>query len=879
MKERIVIIDGNSLINRAYYAMQRPMITKEGLYTQGVYGFLNILAKIGKDYEAGYIAVAFDRKAPTFRHLEYDGYKAGRKKMPPELAMQLPILKDALDAMRIKVLEIDGYEADDIIGTVARQAEAEGLEPLVITGDKDELQLATDKTKVLITKKGISEFEIFDREAMVREYGFPPEHFIDYKGLMGDPSDNIPGLPGVGDKTARKLVAEYHTVENLLEQADGIQNARLREIIEQNGQTARMSKRLATIVTDVPIHVDFSEFHWEEPDYPALVELYLKLEFNSLLKKLPAAPKGGEPRLEAETGQLALDLWPLAEDAPEVSGEILDFGALSRDLHEGMELTLKVFHDDNHKDTPRLDGASVLLGDRCYFIRAEEMRGFAELLKSRNPGIGGHSLKEDYFALFHLGVDRFRTLYDTAVAQYLLDSSRSSYPLKVLAQEYCRQDLLEGEDLPEAGRSHCTLAARVWKAQSVKIREEGMETVLRDVELPLIEPMAFMEYNGFRVDHGILEKTGEEIAARIDALRDRIIGLAGVEFNINSPSQLGPVLFERLGLPAGKKTKTGYSTGAEILESLRDRHEIIPLILEYRMLTKLRGTYIEGLMPLIHRDGKIHAHFNQTVAATGRISSNEPNLQNIPIRQEPGRSLRKAFIPSSPDFVLLGADYSQIELRILAHLSGDPALIDAFNSGADIHRNTAARVLGIPEDQISQSDRSKAKAVNFGVIYGMSSFGLSSELNITRKEAEAYINEYFKKHEAVKDYLDSQVDFARKHGYAVTMMGRRRYIPEITASNYMVRQLGERLAMNSPIQGSAADIIKLAMIRIYRELRDGGYRSRLLLQVHDELILETHREELPKVEELLRSAMEDAVSLDVKVEAALATGEDWYDLK
>lgn len=897
MNKRIIIIDGNSLLNRAYYAMQRPMITKEGLYTQGVYGFLNMLQKIKRDYESSYITVAFDRKAPTFRHLEFEEYKAGRKKMPPELAMQLPLLKEVLEAMNIKLLEMDGFEADDIIGTVSREAEENGLTPLIITGDKDELQLASDTTKVIITKKGISEFDIYDRDAMVETYGFPPEQFIDYKGLMGDQSDNIPGLPGVGEKTARKLVIEYGTIENILDHVEEIESPRLRQIIEDNQQLARMSKRLATIVRAVPIEVNFDEYLWEAPDQNKLVELYLKLEFNSLLKKLnqdnfpSATPKViSEPavNMPVPDDQISFDTVGSApadlsitkdpDEAPAMPAP-LGLNEFTSQVTDNAEIVIKVFSDDSHIAVPVIFGTAILTEKTYYFIPSDQTKALIKVLSDKNIKLLGHDLKEDFYPLFWMGMTHFNTQYDTAIAQYLLDSSRSNYSLKVLAQEYLRMELVESEDFITSGYSWCSLVRQIRTIQEPRIESEGMKPIFQEVELPLIEPMAYIEYVGFAIDSRELKSTGASINQKIEEITKTIYELAGETFNINSPAQLGPILFDKLGLPTGKKTKTGYSTNAEVLETLKDKHEIISLILEYRMLTKLRGTYIDGLLPLIHEDGKIHAHFNQTVAATGRISSNEPNLQNIPIRQEPGRSIRKAFVPSSPDYILMGADYSQIELRILAHLSQDPMLIEAFNSGEDIHKITASRVLGVPEDQITIADRTKAKAVNFGVIYGMSAFGLSSELNISRKEADTYIKEYFAKHEQVKEYMDRQVASAKKLGYVTTILGRKRFIPEITASNYMVRQLGERLAMNSPIQGSAADIIKIAMIRVYQALRDGNLKSRLILQVHDELILEVHKDEVAKATQILRDGMEHAIEMDVKVDAALHQGLNWYDLK
>lgn len=910
------------MINRAYYALQRPMITKSGLYTQGVYGFLNMLNKITSDHRPDYITVAFDRKAPTFRHLEYAEYKAGRKKMPPELAMQLPLLKEVLEAMKIKILELDGFEADDIIGTVAKRAEAEGLEPLIISGDKDELQLASDKTKVLITKKGISEFDLYDEAAMYEKYGFSPEQFIDFKGLMGDPSDNIPGIPGVGEKTALKLVQEFGSVANLIACADQITSKSLKEKIEENAQLAIMSRRLATINTEVPIEINFEEFKSEQPDYDTLIDLYIKLEFNSLLKKLQTGRSEKPetvPKPDAASkpaAALNLTAAPVAFEGKDRSGlkQILisgekDLELLREDLKEDQTVILKVFNDHNHKDIPMVYGISILSTRACYFLNIEDaglLKLLGQILHRKGVRIAGHNLKDDYYAFIANGMfpsrekepldSIFDTEFDTGIAQYLLDPSRSSYGLKSMMLEYFHEEIEEEADFMsdhgqigflgrteenymEYGTKWCLAVEKLTAVLSYKLTEEELESVYYEVELPLIEVLASMESCGFAVDRKELMDAGIVIGEKINELTAQIYRIAGEEFNINSPQQLGVILFEKMGLPFGKKTKRGYATGIEVLEKLKDEYEIVGLILEYRMYSKLKSTYIEGLLPLIHTDKKIHAHFQQTVAATGRISCTEPNLQNIPIRQELGRKLRKAFVPENEEYVLVGADYSQIELRILAHLSQDPLLIDAFNHGDDIHKITASKVFGVPEDQVTPLQRSNAKAVNFGVIYGMSGFGLSTELHITRKEAERYIGEYFKKYTKVKEYLDGLVSGCREKGYVTTIMKRKRIIHEINASNYMVRQLGERLAMNSPIQGSAADIIKMAMIKVYRELTKENTKSKLILQVHDELIIQTHQSELEKVKKLLVENMENAVKLSVRMTSELSTGHNWYDLK
>lgn len=885
MGEKIVIIDGNSLINRAYYAMQRPMITREGIYTQGIYGFLNMLGKIRDDYAPEYLTVAFDLKAPTFRHLEYKDYKAGRKPMPPELAMQMPILKDVLAAMNIPILELEGFEADDIIGTVARLGEEKGLEPLIVTGDKDALQLATDVTKVLITKKGVTDFELFDHDKMIERYNLTPVQFIDLKGLMGDSSDNIPGIPGVGEKTGIKLLEQFGSIENMLANTEQIERESLRNKVEENAQLALMSKQLATINRFVPIEFEFESLREEEPDYDRLIELYQKLEFNSFLKRLKM------PAAETEKTESAAPLQ--VEKTIIRSPEELDaLTALS-----GKEVFIKVFGDYGHVRKPEVQGIFLMDEERAFYVDCLQIspEEAVQTVNHLNLSLSGHDIKDDVFSLMSYGMTDFDISFDTAIAEYVLDVSRSKYDLKTLALEKLHQDIPDqNEFVAGSGQidmfsdntaayldygvllGSITMAVR--RCQEPEIEEKSLAKVLYDVELPLVEVLASMEVSGVRADKKFIDEFGLQLKEKIQLLELQIYDLAGTQFNINSPVQLGEILFEKLQLPSGKKTKRGYSTSADILEKIKDKHPVVPAVLEYRNLTKLNSTYVEGLKPLIASDGRIHAHFQQTVTATGRISCTEPNLQNIPIRQELGRKLRSAF-EAEKGCTLVGADYSQIELRVLAHLSQDENLIDAFNNGEDIHRMTASRVLGIPAEQITVADRSRAKAVNFGVIYGMSGFGLSEELNITRKEAEAYIEEYFKKHEKVKAYMDEQIANAKKTGYSETILGRKRAIHEITASAYMVRQLGERLAMNSPIQGSAADIIKLAMLKVYSELKAKHPDAKLILQVHDELIIEAPDSELDEIKELLVRNMESAMSLSVKLAAEVNTGHTWYDLK
>lgn len=888
MINRIVIIDGNSLINRAYYAMQRPMITKEGIYTQGIYGFLNMLNKIQDDYSPDYMTVAWDRKAPTFRHEEYKEYKAGRKKMPLELAMELPIMKEILTAMKIPNLEIDGFEADDIIGTVARLAEEAGMEPLIITGDKDALQLATDKTHVLITRKGITDFDLYDREKMIERYQLTPEQFIDLKGLMGDQSDNIPGIPGVGEKTGIKLLTQFGSVANMLANTDQIANVRLRQKVEDNAQLAAMSRRLATINRYVPLDINLDDFKVETPDYQKLVDLYVKLEFNSFLKKLnPVSLQEALGNSEDEEIQVEEHYIESIEQLQQLSS--IDAGAAA---------VIKTFSDDNHVQVPALTGVALLSGSNYFYIKVSESETEEKLigiLNEKQLSYIGHDLIKDYYVLMRKGQNVFNTAFDTAVAGYVLDPSKSKYDLKILAFELLhsefpdvdefienngQMDLLGSNDRKycDFGLEYCKTVMKIRKLQEEKLKKEELEVILKEVELPLIEVLASMEAEGFRVDGAVLDELGDMLKSEIKTLENNIFALSGKEFNINSPMQLGNILFEDLGLPSGKKTKRGYSTGADVLEKLRDKHPIVDMVLQYRTLTKLNSTYVEGLKPLIGKDGRIRAHFQQTVTATGRISCTEPNLQNIPIRQELGRQLRRAFVCDNNQ-VLVGADYSQIELRVLAHMSGDENLISAFNNGDDIHRNTASRVFNIPYDEVTSLDRSRAKAVNFGVIYGMSGFGLSENLKITRKEAEKYIADYFSKHTAVKEFMDGEIAFCKENGYTKTIMGRKRYIHEINSSNFMTRNLGERLAMNSPIQGSAADIIKIAMIKVYEELKKDNYKSKLILQVHDELIIKTYRDEEEKVKELLIRNMEEAMQMKVNLESDLNEGETWFDLK
>ena len=886
MEERIVIIDGNSLVNRAYYAIQRPMMTKDGLYTQGVYGFLSMLQKIRKDYKPTHMLVAYDRKAPTFRHMEYGDYKAGRRKMPLELAMELPVLKDVLDAMAIKQYEIDGYEADDIIGTTAKMAEAAGMPAFIITGDRDALQLATDQTSVIITKKGISEFKLYDDAAMIEEYGFDHEQFIDYKGLRGDASDNIPGIPGIGEKTATRLILQFGSIENMIAHADEIENAKLREKIEDGAQSAMMSKRLATIVTTVPVEYSIEDCRIGAEDRDRLIELYKKLEFKTYLKRLL------EEGSEEETSDPVTAPASVAIERPE-SADLTD--SVLRALKDGQEIYIDILTNGDHRDLPSVDLIQICDGKTVYTGLAD-----VSLLSGKSLKLCGMGLGTVWYVLKSHGVDlgAMQTASDLALAQYVLDPAGKGQSLRDLAftelktdieaagaaKENTQLDLFSAapDPLQEAKAAAPLKFAALTALRTIleqRIEEAGLQKVYYDIELPLCKVLAEMEFSGINVDGEALKEFGKELKVRIDAVEKEIYGLAGETFNVNSPMQLGTVLFEKLGLPAGKKTKKGYSTNAEILEKLAPDYPIVGKVLEYRTLSKLNSTYVEGLLPLIGSDGRIRAHFQQTVTATGRISCTEPNLQNIPVRQELGRQLRKVFTSGDDDTVLIGADYSQIELRVLAHMSKDPTLIDAFNRGLDIHRETAAKVFGVPQDKVTKLMRSNAKAVNFGVIYGMSGFGLSEELSITRKQAEQYIRDYFERFPGVKNFMDGCVADCRETGEIRTLYGRRRSVPEIRASQFMVRQLGERLAMNTPIQGTAADIIKLAMIRTFEALRKDCPEAELILQIHDELILRVPAAQQDRAKNILKESMENAACLDVALDVDLNVGHNWYELK
>lgn len=862
--KRFVIIDGNSLLFRAFFAM-REMVTRDGIYTQGVFAFINMLNKILEDYHPDYIAVAFDMKAPTFRHTAYPEYKAGRLKTPMELLSQIPLMQEVLQAMNITVLEKEGFEADDLIGTMTAKAADAGLESLIITGDKDALQLVSENTYVVLNRKGMTDFDLYDLEKMQERYGLTPQEFIDLKGLMGDKSDNIPGIPGVGEKKGITLLKEYGSVEGVVAHADEIKG-KLGENVRANLEEAELSKWLATIKRDVELPVSWPELAYGEPDYDRLIALYKKLEFKKFLQNLERQTPD-EVTVEPEKD--------LLEGVKEVSYEdLLD------SLKNNRTLIIEMDTDDNHKQLPEVKGVRLYNPEQMHYAECTVTPLDFEIrmgsLLDKEPELVGLGLKPMAYTLLQYGMDRFTLHHDVEVAEYLLDPNRSKYNLTNMFLHYANETL-DGED----AQKRLVALDCIYRKQLSALEEKEMLSLFRDCEMPLIRTIAGMESQGMKINPEMLKSAGEELDTQIAKLEAEVFEEAGTIFNINSPKQLGEVLFETMGIPYPKKTKgkNKYSTAADVLEKLEEDYPVVSKVLMFRKASKLKSTYVDGLLGLIGSDGRIHPHFNQTVAATGRLSCTEPNLQNIPIRDENGRNIRKAFMVSEPENVFVGSDYSQIELRLMAALSGDPVLLEAFRTGEDIHRLTASRVFDIPMEDVTPLDRSRAKAVNFGVIYGMSGFGLSENLGITRKDAQRYIDDYFEKHQAVKDYLDRQVEIGKENFEVKTIMGRIRQIPEFKSRRYMDQQLAARLAMNSPIQGSAADIIKVAMNKVDAELREREMKSKLVLQIHDELIVEAVPEELEQVEELLRRNMENAVELSVPLDCDMHSGKTWFDLK
>ena len=882
MEKRLIIIDGNSIINRAFYALP-DMSNSEGLKTNAIFGFVRMMFKIIEDYQPTHMSVAFDKKAPTFRHKQYADYKAGRKKMPDELAQQLQPLKDLLDKFNINRLELEGYEADDLIGTVARLGEENDFKVYIVTGDKDAIQLASHKTTTLITKKGVGEVEEYNYDSVLERYEMTPTQFIDLKGLMGDKSDNIPGVPGVGEKTGIKLLKQYSTIENLIEHTDELKGS-IKKKIEENKDLALMSKELATIITNVPIEVKLEDLEYGDYNKDDVVEKFKEFGFTSLITKLLDI-EGGETTIKEEI-DLKIEHLDNVED-------------FIKKAEENKKVIIDVIgKEGNILDKRVLYVFLSLDGNEIYYVNEDELPQIKTLLSNPEIKKHGYDLKEDYILLKPYEIELNSMNFDITIAEYLIDSkSSTSYECSAIAMKYLTRKIKSKEDLLGKGAKAkkfdeiefdelsayigdiLNTVNGVYPKMEENLKETEMDGLFYHVEMPLVEVLGSMEYIGMKVDKDQLNELKEKFTTIINELENEIFELAGEPFNINSPKQLGVVLFEKLGLPVIKKTKTGYSTNAEVLEKLRDKHEIIDKITEYRQIVKLNSTYVEGLLKIINpKTGRIHSSFNQTITTTGRISSTEPNMQNIPVKTEMGRDIRKVFV-ADDNCKLVDADYSQVELRVLAHMSGDENMIDAFKHGEDIHSKTASQIFDVDIKDVTSKQRIEAKAINFGIIYGKTDFGLSQDLNIPVAIAKAYIDSYFNKYPKIKEFMDEAVESATETGYATTILNRRRYIPEIKASNFIVRNQGKRFAMNAPIQGSAADIIKVAMVNVYNKLKENNMKSKLILQVHDELIVEAVDEELEMAEKIVREEMENAQSMDVKLDVDLNTGDSWYETK
>lgn len=866
--KKLLILDSNSLMNRAFYALP-PLTNSDGINTNAIYGFMNMIFKLKEEINPYNIIAAFDLKAPTFRHKEYSDYKAGRKKMPPELAEQFPIIKELFNLLGIKVFEIEGFEADDIIGTVSKFAEENDTEVFIVTGDKDALQLASDNTKVVITKKGVTETAIYDKNTFINEFEITPTQFIDVKGLMGDKSDNIPGVPGVGEKTAFKLIKEYGCIEEVLNNIDKISGKKLKENLENNSEQAVFSKKLATIMREVPIELTLEDINSKtEENMAQLKKMLIKLEMKSLLSKFKNS-----------------------EDEEVCDVEVKNINTLK----EMKELFSK-YKDRIYIDYILSDSSKYSKLELEYLILGEEKKGniinFKEI-KNENKIEAIEVLKnimedESIKKVIHDGKNLVTFLnkyeikikgfdFDTAIAAYLIDSSKNKYEILELINRYLGESP-NGDGITLRAILSSYLIELYSKLKE-KIKKEDMDELYYKVEHPLIYVLSSMESIGFNINENMLDELKVKFNKEIKETQAEIYKLSEEEFNISSPKQLGKILFEKLDLPVIKKTKTGYSTNQEVLEKLMDKHEIIPKIMYYRQITKINSTYVEGLKNVIDEDGHIHSNFNQTVTTTGRLSSTEPNLQNIPIRHEMGKEIRKVFIPMEEGDSLVSCDYSQIELRVLAHIANDENMIDAFKHHSDIHTKTAAEVFKVPIDEVTSLMRSRAKAVNFGIVYGISDFSLAQDLKITKKEASEYMAVYFERYPKIKEYLENVVKDAQDKGYVLTILNRRRFIPEIKSSNKIVKALGDRLAMNAPIQGSAADIIKIAMVNVYNKLNENNFKSKLILQVHDELILNVKKDEFEDVKNLVVQEMENAIKLKVALDVDINSGYTWYDAK
>ncbi|WP_411503709.1 DNA polymerase I [Brevibacillus centrosporus] len=879
-----VLIDGNSIANRAFYAL--PLLsTSTGLHTNAVLGFTTMLLKVIEEMKPTHIMVAFDAGKVVFRHSEYADYKGGRAKTPPELSEQFPLIRELLDAFSIQRFELEGYEADDIIGTLTKRADEQAWKTTVITGDKDMLQLVSEHVSVALTRKGVSEIELYTPQEIQDKYGLAPLQIIDLKGLMGDTSDNIPGVPGVGEKTALKLLHEYGSVEEVLANVDRVSGKKLQENLRENVDKAKMSKELATILREAPVELDVQETGYDGYDGALLSEFFKRMEFKSLLSKIKVdAPVEGE-------GQAANATPFHFEVVTEESA-----AKFAEKLTSPMAFYVEM-DGDNYHHAPII-GFGLSADDVNLYVpwdQAKEWKAFSQWLEDSTKEKWTFDGKRDTVGLAWHDQDIKGIGFDVYLASYLLNATESNPTLDSIASQYAQvrvrpddevygkgaKRLLPEEDVISEHVAH--KAAAIWQSVPVlreQLAENKMNELLNDLEAPLSMVLALMEKQGIKVNRDRLAQMGVDLDAKLEGLTKQIYELAGQTFNINSPKQLGEILFDVLDLPVLKKTKTGPSTSADVLEKLAPYHPIIDAILTFRQLGKLRSTYIEGLTKEINsKSSKVHTLYNQATTATGRLSSTEPNLQNIPIRMEEGRKIREAFIPSEEGWYMLAADYSQIELRILAHISGDENLIDAFQKGMDIHTRTAMDVFGVEEGEVTSLMRRQAKAVNFGIVYGISDYGLSQNLNITRKEAGDFIERYFSVFSGVKLWMEEIVKQAKQDGFVTTLLNRRRYLPDIRSSNFNLRSFAERTAMNTPIQGTAADVIKLAMIRMQDSLQEKGLKSRMLLQVHDELVFEVPQDELEMMKQLVPEVMESALKLDVPLKVDVSFGHTWYEAK
>ena len=878
MKNKLILIDGNSIAYRAFFAL--PLLNNDkGVYTNAVYGFTTMLMRLLEQEKPTHIMVAFDAGKTTFRHETYKEYKGGRQKTPPELSEQFPLLRQLLDALQIKHYELENYEADDIIGTLSKRANEKDWEVQVISGDKDMLQLVSENVKVKVTKKGISDVATYTPSSLKEEMEITPEQVIELKALMGDKSDNIPGVPGVGQKTAAKLLKQYETLENLYEHVEEVSGKKLKENLTNHKEDAFMSRELATINQSAPVEIEIDDVAYEGYQEDKVRDMFLELGFQSLLNRID-----GEEEQQEE------------KELESISYEVIDM--VTKDiLADKSAFHMEILGDNYH--TEKIHGAAIVNEKGNYFIPVaalEESKDFKEWIENQEATKVVFDAKKITVLLNRLGMSVEGITFDLLLASYIVDPSENNHDIPAISHRFDEKQVLFDEEVYGKGaKLKLPADEKVWQEHIVRktsliltleeklhqsLEENKQLDLLLDLELPLAVVLGEMEALGVKADRARLEEMGSELKKRLETLEKEIQELAGEPFNVNSPKQLGPILFEKLELPVIKKTKTGYSTAADVLEQLEGKHPIIEKLLLYRQLKKLDSTYIEGLLKVIDKENqKIHTRFNQALTQTGRLSSIEPNLQNIPIRIEEGRKIRQAFIPSEEGWKILAADYSQIELRVLAHIAKDEKLQQAFKDDMDIHTRTAMEVFHVSEDEVTSDMRRQAKAVNFGIVYGISDYGLSQNLGITRKEAKIFIDRYLESYEGVKQYMKDIVQQAKQDGYVTTLLHRRRYLPEITSRNFNLRSFAERTAMNTPIQGTAADIIKLAMVELDKQIKENNLSSRLLLQVHDELILEVPENELEETQQLVVKVMEQALELAVPLKVDVSYGETWYDAK